>query len=153
MKTTLFDEFLKTNKIHIKELSEPIQKKINVFNEMRDQLDDTIGKDREQLEKRLETLDNEIYENLLEEFEDRLMNNEIIEEEEPKETPKGSEAILEKLFNKGNSKNLTRSYLESLGLQFDHTLLEITIGKYKLLRTSAWSYIFRLEKEPVPKKI
>lgn len=80
MKTTLFDEFLKTNKIKVKELPEPIQDKMGIYNEMHSQLSDTVEEDKKILQKKLEDLEDEIYEDLLNEFESQLTNNEVVEE-------------------------------------------------------------------------
>ena len=80
MKTTLFDEFLKTNKIKVKELPDPIQEKMGIYKEMDSQLGDTVEEDKKTLQKKLDDLEDEIYEDVLNEFENQLTNNEVIVE-------------------------------------------------------------------------
>lgn len=84
MKKTTFNEFLEANQIKIDDLPKPIQDKIRIYEELAGQLDDTIDEDKKALEGMLNDLEDEIYEDLLNEFEDQLSNNKV------KEKPRAS---------------------------------------------------------------
>ena len=62
MKTYAFDEFIKENNIKTEELSELLQQRIIGFNDLREDFQHTVGKDREILEKKLENLADELEE-------------------------------------------------------------------------------------------
>ncbi len=86
MKTYTFEEFIKDNKIKTEELSDLLQQRIVGFNDLREDLEHTVGKDREVLEFKLETLADELEEDLYDEFEHLLENNTEPDSEPDKQT-------------------------------------------------------------------
>ncbi len=166
MNKTTFNEFLDANQIKIDDLPKPIQDKIGIYEELAGQLDDTIDEDKKALEGMLQDLEDEIYEDLLNEFEDQLSNNKVKEKPRASATRKKQtikqpnkneqdqqaaaqrvdelEKILEKLFKSGKTDDLSRTFLRSKGLDIDFSAWEIPIGKYVLLRQSVFHIHFRL---------
>jgi hypothetical protein len=86
MKTYTFEEFIKDNKIKTEELSELLQQRIVGFNDLREDLEHTLGKDREVMESKLENLADELEEDLYDEFEHLLENNSEPESEPDRQT-------------------------------------------------------------------
>lgn len=86
MKTYTFEEFIKDNKIKTEELSDLLQQRIVGFNDLREDFEHTVGKDREILEFKLETLADELEEDLYDEFEHLLENNIEPDSEPDKQT-------------------------------------------------------------------
>lgn len=145
----LFEGFLKTNRIKVRELPGAIREKMDIYYEMQGRLDDTIDNDQAILKKRLDDLADEVYEDLLDEFEDRLVNDEVMESEAkplPQEKKDPNEAILDAIYASGQRDELTRSYLLSQGLKVDFSLWEIRVGPYLLHRSSVFHLRFRLVK-------
>lgn len=170
MKKTTFNEFLEGNQIKIDDLPKPIQDKIGIYEDLAGQLEDTIDEDKKALEGMLQDLEDEIYEDLLNEFEDQLSNNKVKEKprasatrkkqtekqtiKQPNENEQDQQAeaqqinelekILDQLFKSGKTDDLSRTYLRSKGLDIDFSEWEIPIGKYVLLRQSVFHIHFRL---------
>lgn len=154
MKKYPHQEFIENNLIDINSLPKMLQKRINGFDELENDLQHTTEHDRAQLVDKLETLSHEIQEDLDEEFEDQLENNDA--EEEPTAVPKkelaakdiqveinkpvkdkdvkpsGNEAILEKMYAE---KQLTISPEQLIQKGFKVPLdKKIIVGKYSLSR-------------------
>lgn len=176
MTNYLHREFMALNKKGVDEFKEPLTRQIKIFDELEAQLVDTVKEDKEVLLKKLKDLDQEIYENMLDEYEDLLENNEVLEEKPDKKPesvkkpepakkpepvklepvksepvankPKSSddEAVLEMLYSKGLVQNLSRTYLKNNGFKGDLSSWEIKVGKYMLKRTSLFLIRFRLIK-------
>ncbi len=159
MTNYLHRQFMTLNKKGIDEFKEPLAKQIKIFDELEAQLVDTIQEDKEVLLKKLKELDQEVYENMLDEYEDLLVNNEVLEEKPDKkqepvkkepvvDKPKlpSDEAVLDQLHSKGLVQNLSRTYLKNNGFKGDLSSWEIKVGKYLLKRTSLFLIRFRLIK-------
>lgn len=73
-------EFMTSNSLKNSGFSEPLQKKIGLFDKMYIRLEDTVDEDREKLSERLMSLDAEIYEDMLGELENELQYNDVVEE-------------------------------------------------------------------------
>ena len=123
MKTYAFDEFIKENNIKTEELSELLQQRIIGFNDLREDFQHTVGKDREILEKKLENLADELEEDLYDEFEHLLENNsesepdrQEIEEQEriAKEREKASLERREKEQKQLKEKQIQKEKIEAL---------------------------------------
>ncbi|MFY0689125.1 MAG: hypothetical protein JXQ90_18290 [Cyclobacteriaceae bacterium] len=148
---TAFNEFLQNNKIKVESLAEPIQKKITIFYKMVADLKEAEEGDKKLLQGKIEELNQEIYDDLLEEFEDQLANNEEIEEKQsppakPAQKLTPNELVLKKLYDEGNTENLSKSYLNSRGLKANYTEWEIDVGGFRLKRTHVFKYLFKLIK-------
>lgn len=169
MTNYLHRQFMTLNKKGINEFKEPLARQIKIFDELEAQLVDTIQEDKEVLLKKLKELDQEVYENMLDEYEDLLVNNEVLEEKPVKkpepvkqepvkqepvkkepvvDKPKlpSDEAVLDHLHSKGLVQNLSRTYLKNNGFKGDLSSWEIKVGKYLLKRTSLFMIRFRLIK-------
>ncbi len=151
--------FLKTNNLQVKLLLQPIQEKIEVFNRMYKLLEKVSDCEKGELIEELEALDLEISEDIEEEYADRLEYNDIIpvKTSEKKETelvkplnvkkqPKKitDESILDELVKMGRTNDIGRSTFFDLGIK---TVLGWTtiVGKYKIKRTSAFTYRYKIE--------
>lgn len=155
MKTTLFDEFIKTNKEVFDDLPDtigkPIRDKIDIYRELEKRLPDMVGDDKKKAEKKLNDLEQDIYEDLLDVFEDQLTNNEVVEEKQKPAKPKPdkkerdkNEQILSQLKKEGKTENLGRTELKRLGLNVDFSRWEIKVGEHTLKRTEIYTLTFRL---------
>lgn len=142
MKST-FQEFLTDNRLQPASLPDPIQRKIRIFREMEEDMKELDETDRSLLADKMEALDQEIWEDLMDEYEDRLTNNEVIE---PKRKKAPNEVILANLYQAGKTRGLSRTYLRSKGLNVDFSRWEIPVGPYLLHRQSVFHYHFRLTK-------
>jgi len=131
--------FITKNKIDKKGLPSAIQKKMGIFDEMANGLHYTVGEDAQTLRKKLTKLDEELYEDLLDEFEDELQHNEFGQVE-------ANGQILENLYRKGKLYQLSKSFLKDLGLKVDFNKWEIHVGPYILVRQSIFSFHFKLKK-------
>jgi len=154
--------FMDSNKLEIAAFSEPVQKKVGIFNKMHSKLEDTVEDDRKELLKQLKELDHEIQEDMLDELEDQLENNEVVEQPEKKpeskkeEKPKqpapppkketSDESILDELWKIGRTRGLSRSFLSQCGIKANISGWTIPIGKYALHRTAVFSYKYNLQK-------
>jgi len=164
MKIIRHQIFLKNNSLEVGLLLQPIQEEIEIFNRMYALLEGVSDCEKDHLLEQLETLDLEIMEDLDEEYADQLEHNEIIEEisntkpnlekieqeknkkspiqEKPKKLT--DESILDELVKMKRTQNIKRSTLKDLGVK---TLLnwETIIGKYKVSRTSVFTYTYSIE--------
>ncbi len=131
--------FMQENNLQISDFTEPVQKKVSIFDTMQSKLKETIDEDHTNLLGKLFELDQEICSDMLDEMQDRLENNDVIE------SP-SDEAILEQLWKMKKTKGLKRSDLKKYGIKVKIKGWEIQIGKYKLLRTASFRYIYDLEK-------
>lgn len=76
---------------------------------------------------------------------------EVLEEQEELNqdpTTLQDEDILEELFQMNRVNQLGRSFLKEVGLKTPLNAWEITIGKYRLIRTTVFSFTYRLTKLP-----
>ena len=165
MEKIQYKEFMADNKLDSSAFSEPVQKKIKIFEQMHSKAEDTVAEDRKELLKKLKELDHEIQEDMLDELEDQLENNEVIEESEKKPEPKkeekqekkpvppttpkkatSDEEVLDELWKIGRTKGLSRSFLKECGIKADISGWTIPIGKYALHRTAVFSYKYNLQK-------
>ncbi|WP_407264898.1 hypothetical protein R5N98_12590 [Tenacibaculum maritimum] len=155
MKKIEHKTFLKNNKLDTKLLLQPIQEKIEIFDRMYKLLETVSDCEKGNLLEQLEELDLEILEDIDEEYADKLAFNEIEDalDAQPvleivatrKETPKPTtdEAILDELVKMGRTENIGRSTFKDLGIR---KVLgwETVIGKYRVSRTSVFSYRFKI---------
>ena len=141
-------EFMTGNKLDSTAFSEPVQKKVKIFDKMHSKLEDTVAEDRKELLKNLKELDHEIREDMLNELEDQLENNEVIEDTDKAESKKApsDEAVLDELWKIKRTKGLSRSFLKECGLRTNITGWSVPIGKYALHRAAVFSYKYDLEK-------
>lgn len=151
--------FLKNNKLDKKLLLQAIQEKMEIFDRMY-KLQDTVSDcEKGDLLDQLEVLDLEILEDIDEEYADKLDNNELVEDaiegfptsekvEEIKIRAKSRksnyESILDELVKMGLTEDIGRSTFRDLGVK---TPLgwETVIGKYRVRRTSVFSYRYAIE--------
>jgi hypothetical protein len=166
--------FMTNNKLESDAFSDPVQKKIKIFDKMHSKLEDTVAEDRKELLKQLKELDHEIHQDMLNELEDELENNDVVEEPEKKPEPKkeekpngedmpkatskkpappaalkkgsSDEEILDELWKIGRTRGLSRSFLKECGVKTNITGWTVPIGKYALHRTAVFSYKYNLEK-------
>ena len=143
--------FIEDNNIDVKELPDLLQKRITAFEDWTEQLQYVEGKDKEKLESKIAILDLEIEEDLYDHFEDNLCNNEeceIPKKEKPKKEkvkkkcPELSpeETALKALYEKGNTKGLTRSFLLELGIPDPKGKHYHEIGNYSITQSSYFTY-------------
>ena len=148
MKTIHHRKFLEENKLKMADFPEPIRQKAAIFNNLHKRLNTSEGDCRQQLQLTLTDLDEELHSELMDELEDRLENNE--EPDNSAATPQSSkkdEDILEKLWKMKRTHSLRRSFLQSMGLTLPLAQKVITIGDFRLVRTSVFFYTYRLEKQ------
>ena len=142
--------FLEKNKIDKKLLLEPIQKKMDVFDSMYKLLGSISSCGKNDLEKQLRKLDNEIIKDIEDVYADDLSNNEIKEIKVEHEAKKKKtvakklvkntdEFVIEQIVETGNTKNIGRSTFIELGLKTKLEWLTI-IGKYRIKRINIFSY-------------
>ncbi|MEO9870377.1 MAG: hypothetical protein ABJQ69_03680 [Ekhidna sp.] len=163
------------NKKGVNEFNDPIGKQINIFNELETRLGDTVKEDKEVLLNKLKALDQEIYENMLDQYEDFLENNEVLEEvvtQQPKDpvvkkkhdqlvSPQYTrdEEVLERLMQEAESmglkeiKGLSKSFLQLKGFNkhLGSFTWEIHVGHFVLKREELFTISFKLRR--VKKKI
>jgi len=145
--------FMAGNKLDSTAFSEPVQKKVGIFDKMHSKLEDTVADDRKELLKQLKELDHEIQEDMLDELEDQLENNDLVEDpsgtssaEKPEKKAPSDEAILEELWKIKRTKGLSRSFLKECGVRTNITGWTVPIGKFALHRAAVFSYKYDLEK-------
>lgn len=85
MKKYPHQQFIEENKIDLDDLPNMLQKRINGFEELQEDLKHTTGSDNIALQNKLDYLSNQLEEDLEQHFEDLLENNE--EEEVQEEKP------------------------------------------------------------------
>lgn len=137
--------FMRQNKLEKGDFTGPVQKKVRIFDQMQAKLKETTGEDHTKLMGKLFSLDQEICSDMLDEMEDRLENNEVIE-------PSSDEEILAELWKMKRTKRLSRSALEDYGIKTKISGWTIQIGKYVLLRTATFRYVYDLEKSAPKRK-
>ena len=157
--------FLENNKLEKKLLFQPIGEKIEIFDRMYLLLKDVSDCEKGNLLEQLETLDLEILEDIEEQYADKLQYNDIekaleekpslektLSEKEPievqskKHVEKASEeAILDKFFQMGRTKNIGASTFKDLGIKTSLGWGTV-IGKYHIKRTSVFRYRYQILK-------
>ena len=83
MKAFTHQQFLTESNMEHTTLSQPMQKKMELFAELVEEMKKITGEDQKKLKHKILELDEELYEDLLNEFDDELENNEIIERKAP----------------------------------------------------------------------
>jgi len=143
MKTILHKDFLLTNKIEVSKLPDHLKGAIRVFDRL-NRLEVEESAEKRKLAQELKELDQEIYAELLEEFQDDLRNNEL---KDMHIKPLSDEEILEKLY-KSSEKGLarTRSRLAEFGLRAQLYKRSHQIGDFQLKRSSLFSYTYTITK-------
>ncbi|MCB0374788.1 MAG: hypothetical protein KDD04_02605 [Sinomicrobium sp.] len=131
--------FMRENKLEISDFTEPVQRKVRIFDQMQSKLKETTGEDHSELSGKLASLDLELCADMLDQMEDRLENNEEVE-------VASDEEILEELWKMKRTRGLKRSSLEKYGIKTRITGWTLRIGKFVLRRTATFSYIYDLEK-------
>jgi hypothetical protein len=153
MKKYEHKEFVLDNKLTGTDFSQPVQKKLELFDKLLSRLEDTVDEDYEELEQRLNNLDLEIFEDMENEMEDRLENNEPDEAEpevKPAPPPKQAkteltdEEILKNLYEK--NKPIAKSTLREMGFKGDLSEWSIQVGNFKLRRCSVFTYLFEIDR-------
>ncbi len=149
MEKFLHKLFLRNNKVEPSEFSKPLQNKMGIFDKKKALLDKLKGDERMALYLDMEELDQELLEDILEEMQDRLENNDI-EDDEPLKSGSVSlqkdEQLLDSLWQSGKTRELSRSFLEGLGLRTRISGWIIPVGKYTLYRTAVFRYLYNLKK-------
>ena len=122
--------------------------------ELVEEMKKTTGENQKKLKYKILELDEEIYEDLLDEFDDELENNEIIEKKAPSKQPEQAappvaqkstnETVLDELWSQGKTKKLAASFLKKRGFKSDFKSKVIKVGPYQLHRVSIFSIIFDL---------
>ncbi len=231
-------QLLKSGELDNHQLPEGIKEKIEVFDQMERVIEKLSGQKKNQKQKELKKLDQEIYDDLMEEYSSELESSDlpgskeeamqeiadtlasIFDEDEPdeKSTPpfkkgdtveiiggkpkyigelakveeyhpsganskapesvtlsstkfpegkalyqinhvqnskeeaqteklQGDEHILDQLFTIGRTKNLSRTMLKELGIKTELGRGVIQVGKYILTKSSAFLFVYRLERE------
>ncbi len=80
---TKHKRFIQSNQLKVQDLSEGIKDKIEVFDEMQKVIERLSGSTKDQKNKELKRLDQEIYDDLLEAYGSELDNNDISNEKNP----------------------------------------------------------------------
>lgn len=143
-------EFIRENALTDTSFSKPLQSQIRAFNKLLAIAEDTVGEDRDEVQQRLDALDLEILDEMINEYEDQLENNEL-EDEPPAESKEviqslpltPDEQALEKLHG---SRIVRLSDLRNAGFQGDLSKSRIVVGEYLLERTSVFSYEYKISK-------
>ena len=138
MRTINHQLFLTENGLDKTTLLQELQKKIAIFDRMYAKWEQTVEEDRSELKAKLQQLDQEIYQDMLDTFEDALANNDELEETD--------EDILEQLWRMKRTKGLSRSALKKYGIKRNLSGWNIPVGKYILRRTEIFSYTYNLER-------
>lgn len=156
MKIFLHKRFIQNNHLNISDFSQPVQTKLSIFDKYLDKHDKLKGDEQTELYYKMEELDHEILQDILNEMEHQLENNDLPDEEEKKEAPTASkkaapsrlsdEQILDSLWTAGNTKELGRSFLKERGIQHPLSGWVIRIGKYTLYRAAVFRIVFNLKK-------
>ena len=152
------NHFLSSNQIQESNLPEELQKMIKTYRELVQLTSKAEEKEKSKLVHQLAKLETEIYDELLEEFEDKLDNN-ILPDEPPSAQSKSKpveqepvseasryEKVLAQLYDKGKRERLDQLYLEALGLELDYSCHQIQAGNFLLQRSSYLLVRFNLTK-------
>lgn len=138
-------KFIQENELLTKDLSKPVQKMIQIFNVWEVKKKDTVGKDLKTLTADILDLDLEILEAIQEDFEDALVNNDLVEEldEEPKKSNKKKtelfqletqkERVIRNLYESGERK-VSRNKLVELGITEASYETEMVFGDYGVVK-------------------
>jgi hypothetical protein len=153
MKEVKFNVFLEANGLDKNDLPKPLIDKIQIFWNLHKLLDTIQDKDRQELLEQLEQLDYEIHGDIEEEYEDRLENNDRLEElmksplvkqsikKKAKAKIRTDESILKELVAIRRTKNLTKHELKEMGLKAKLGR-RTEIGKYLVQRKTLWLYYY-----------
>lgn len=160
--TYLHQRFLSANHIESETLEYPIQTLIRDFNRLVESADQEDEEDRTEIEEHLNSLDQEIYVMLLDEYQDELENNETLDPDEDETndfnlltknqqaSQAANEQILENLLApalaQGKTKviNISRSFLQERGFSVKLKNKVHIIGRYMLRRESSFRYCYTL---------
>jgi hypothetical protein len=126
-------EFQQINALKDSSFSQPVQRKIRIFDRMHSKLGETVDEDHEELSKQLKAFDREIAQDMEDEFEDRLQHN---------ESQTTNEDILENLYSKG--KTILLSELRKAGFKGDW---RNPAGDYWLEKVAVFTYEFRVTRK------
>lgn len=130
--------FLSDNHLSPADLPEGIRAKIRIFDGVEALLPDTLADDRKQLERHLFKIDLELVGDLHEEF-----------FEETEVLPDNPDlAVLLRLWERGERRGLSRSYLRQQGFSGRLDTYHLKIGEFFLKRKSRVRWIFDLDKSP-----
>jgi hypothetical protein len=129
METYEHKELIKENRLE-KSLSQGLMKKIELFDKMHARLDTVTGSDKTVLTKKLTALDEELTEDLEEQFEDQIQHNDL---------SLTNEDILEIFYHR--KKDVLLSELRNVGFT-GH--VEAHYGNYWLERISSLVYKYRV---------
>ena len=118
-------KFIQHNGIHSQGLNDNLQILINGFNDLLKDSQQMIGAEKKALLERLEKLDLEIEEELIEDFADLL--------DPPPAKLTGNEALIDELYTQG-IRRIPKQDLLNKGFQGSLTEKSLIVGKYKLQR-------------------
>lgn len=125
--------FLTTNRIEIDDLPKGLKQKIGLFSTIQEKTKNLSQQDASPVD--LKAFDHEIYLDLLDHFDEKLANNEMINEDED---------ILDALWRTLNTIDLPLSFLKRIGIKAIIPAQGLQIGKYKLVRTKTYTYKYNL---------
>jgi len=140
-------KFIRENDIQKDELSVPLKRMVESFEEMEGLLPEIKGDKIFDFVEKMKELDVDILHELLCENGDCLTNNDLPSEEPSKGTTSNNFKILDKLWLDKNRFKLTKSYLEELGLDVNYNQSQISENGYVLKRTSLFSFEYTLSKQ------
>lgn len=143
----VFEEFIATNEVNIKELPDYIQTMIRTITKQLQDAEKNCTKAHQLvIYKRLQKFADIVEDYLMNHFDERLQNNQIEEEQEEKvdqealKEQKQIEAIIA-LAEKFGRNYLLSSELKSIGVEVDYSNKEILVGELRLereLTTAKW---------------
>lgn len=129
--------FLADNQLSPADLPEGIRAKIRIFDGVEALLPDTLADDRKQLERHLFKIDLELVGDLHEEF-----------FEEAEVLPDDPDlAVLLRLWERGERKGLSRTYLRQQGFSGRLDAAHLKVADFHLRRKSQLRWVFNLERE------
>jgi len=160
METIAFKTFIKENNLRNKLLPDPIQDKIDIYYRMLDLKKTLTSEDLDELERQLDTLDQEIIEDIKTTYKDRLpfkkqkknKDKTVVSKEKtiadvPKLSSQTSdETLLEKLMEGYQKRFVYRSTLRQLGVNVKLTN-RLRIGKFHLKRTGFFTFQYCIERQ------
>lgn len=151
MKTYLHQTFLTQNNISVDDLCPPLARQVNLFDHICRDVLQTTADDRQMVLKKLDLLDKEIYQHLLDDYDDVLQYNQVTERKAPAPPVSISkdQAILEALYKQGKTHHIPASLLKKKGFskKLDSFTWGMTIGPYLLEREGLLTISFRLAKQ------
>ncbi len=153
MKEVKFKVFMAVNHVKKTDLPRPLVEKMGYFWKLYGLLDSIQDEDRQELLEQLERLDYEILGDVEEENEDRLENNDRLEEliksaavkqavkKKVKVKIRTDQSIINELVAMKRTTNLTKKELEDMGFKAKLGR-RIEVGKYIIQRKTLWLYYY-----------